>query len=937
MKVVYFGSDVFLSCFEYFVEKHHVLALYTYHNDEDYFTEYAIVKRAGELGIPVHYEAISPEEIRRYFTEEGCELFFIAEYDRILTLPEELPAFRGINTHSSLLPQGRSYYPIEGAMERELSCTGVTMHKVAQRLDGGDVLAQHTIDITADTDSIDVYLQSAAWARDGRGAPRAPRRPLGRRPAAGGEAALLEASRVRAADAASRNEPGGGPGDLPKIQFHDSGGAGRRVVLCDRDRDRHGSAALRGAASVPHAGALPCKRRSFAASYPSDGGADMKRARSIRLQPKLLLGLVAMAAVLAAILAPSIAQLYRARMEEQYASLAFGQASVAADLIDGDRVEQYYRTGEKDAYYEEIHRYLQDVREKLGLKYFYVVVPEDEVMYYIWDAGVPGEDGVCDLGDTDAYYGGGNELMHGAFSVDAEQTILITNNEEYGYLASAYVAILNKAGTPVALASVDISMDMIDQQIRQFLGLTLCVVLAVLLLSIFAYYYYVRRILIRPLRILHHAAIGLVESKMAALSDFRVEVNTGDELEELAHSFQYMVSELNEYIQNLSRVTAEKERIGAELDVARHIQASMLPCIFPAFPERHEFDIYASMTPAKEVGGDFYDFFLVDDDHLALVMADVSGKGVPAALFMMISKTLLKSAAQSGLSPKAVLEKVNDQLCENNEAEMFVTVWLGILEISTGKMKCANAGHEYPAIMRKGGSFELFKDKHGFVLAGMEGARYREYELELNAGDRLVVYTDGVPEATNASNTLYGTDRMLRALNAAEGGSCRQLLEALHRDVDEFAGGADQFDDITMLCIEMKSSGMKKINLAPTLEQLPQATDFFEGILAEAGASMKAIAQVNVAVDEIFSNIARYSGATGVVLGCSLKDGRATLRFSDNGRPYDPTEKPDPDTTQSAEEREVGGLGIFMVKKLMDEVTYEYADGSNILTLVKSL
>lgn len=196
MKVVYFGSDVFLSCFEYFVEKHQVLALYTYHNDEDYFTEYAIVKRAGELGIPVHYEAISPEEIRRYFTEEGCELFFIAEYDRILTLPEDFPAFRGINTHSSLLPQGRSYYPIEGAMERELSCTGVTMHKVAQRLDGGDVLAQHTIDIAAETDSIDVYLQSAAWARatveellehlDDRwaaGRPQAEKHPYWKRPA----------------------------------------------------------------------------------------------------------------------------------------------------------------------------------------------------------------------------------------------------------------------------------------------------------------------------------------------------------------------------------------------------------------------------------------------------------------------------------------------------------------------------------------------------------------------------------------------------------------------------------------------------------------------------------------------------------------------------------------------------------------------------------
>ncbi len=665
----------------------------------------------------------------------------------------------------------------------------------------------------------------------------------------------------------------------------------------------------------------------------------MKKVWKIRLQPKLLLGLVAMAAILVMILAPSIARLYRTRMEEQYSKLAFGQASVAADLIDGDRVEQYYLTGEKDAYYEEIHRYLLDAKEKMGLKYFYVVVPENEVMFYIWDAGVAGEDGVCDLGDTDAYYGGGNELMHRAFAVDAEQTILITNNEEYGYLASAYVAILNGAGTPVALASVDISMDMIDQQIRQFLGLTLCVVLVVLLLSIFAYYYYVRRILIRPLGTLHHAAIGLVESRMENLSDFKVDLHTGDELEDLSDSFRYMVSELNEYIRDLSRVTAEKERIGAELDVARHIQASMLPCIFPAFPERHEFDIYASMTPAKEVGGDFYDFFLVDDDHLAIVMADVSGKGVPAALFMMISKTLLKSAAQSGLSPKAVLEKVNNQLCENNDAEMFVTVWLGILEISTGKMKCANAGHEYPAIMRRGGGFQLFKDKHGLVLAGMEGARYREYELELNEGDRLFVYTDGVPEATNADTVLYGTDRMLHALNEAKDRSCCELLASLHRDVDAFVGAADQFDDITMLCIELRTvaNGMKKIGIAPTLDKLPEATGFFEDILSAANAPMKVIAQVNVAVDEIFSNIARYSGATAATLGCSLADGRMTLRFSDNGRPYDPTGKPDPDTTLSAEERDIGGLGIFMVKKIMDEVTYEYVDGLNILTLVKAL
>lgn len=248
----------------------------------------------------------------------------------------------------------------------------------------------------------------------------------------------------------------------------------------------------------------------------------------------------------------------------------------------------------------------------------------------------------------------------------------------------------------------------------------------------------------------------------------------------------------------------EKERIGAELNVATQIQASMLPCVFPAFPQYEEFDIYASMDPAKEVGGDFYDFFLVDADHLALVMADVSGKGVPAALFMMITKTLLKNAAQSGLSPAAALETVNNQLLENNEAGMFVTVWMGVYEISTGKLKAANAGHEYPAIKRAGGSFTLYQDKHGFVMAGMEDMKYREYELTLNAGDTLFLYTDGVAEATDAENQLYGTDRMLDALNRMESASSAELLLGVRTDIDRFVGDAMQFDDITMMAFQVR-------------------------------------------------------------------------------------------------------------------------------------
>ena len=277
-----------------------------------------------------------------------------------------------------------------------------------------------------------------------------------------------------------------------------------------------------------------------------------------------------------------------------------------------------------------------------------------------------------------------------------------------------------------------------------------------------------------------------------------------DEIGSLAVNFSDMILSLENYMTELNAVTAEKQRIGAELDVAKNIQASMLPCIFPAFPGREEFDIYATMEPAKEVGGDFYDFFLVDEDHLAMVIADVSGKGVPAALFMVIAKTLLKNCTQTGLSPHEVLEKVNEQLCENNDAEMFVTVWLGILEISTGKLTCANAGHEYPVLRRGGADFELIKDRHGFVLAGMEGSRYKEYEIILEKGDQLYVYTDGVPEATNADDELYGADRMVEALNRDAGSTPGETLTRVKQDIDQFVGEAPQFDDITMLAIEIR-------------------------------------------------------------------------------------------------------------------------------------
>lgn len=283
--------------------------------------------------------------------------------------------------------------------------------------------------------------------------------------------------------------------------------------------------------------------------------------------------------------------------------------------------------------------------------------------------------------------------------------------------------------------------------------------------------------------------------------DHQAKVIDNDEIGDLAEKFNSMALSLKDYIKNLTAVTAEKERIGAELNVATQIQADMLPRIFPPFPDRHDMDIYATMQPAKEVGGDFYDFFLIDEDHIALVMADVSGKGVPAALFMVIAKTLIKNRAQmsNDYSPAKILIDVNNTLCEGNEAELFVTVWLGIIDLRTGKGMAANAGHEHPAIRRANGEYELCIYKHSPAVATMEGIRFREHEFEMHHGDTLYVYTDGVAEATNANNELFGNERMLAALNADPSLPPKDILKKVKESIDEFVGEAPQFDDITML------------------------------------------------------------------------------------------------------------------------------------------
>ena len=309
---------------------------------------------------------------------------------------------------------------------------------------------------------------------------------------------------------------------------------------------------------------------------------------------------------------------------------------------------------------------------------------------------------------------------------------------------------------------------------------------------------------IKPLGKVKDGVLEYMDTKDSGkVAERMSEIKTQNEVGLLARNFTELAKEIDRYTNENARLAGERERVEAELDMATKIQAEQLPNIFPAFPERSEFDIYATMTPAKEVGGDFYDFFMIDNDHLALVMADVSGKGVPAALFMMMSKILINNYAMMGLSPREVLERTNNTICKSNENKMFVTVWFGVLEISTGKITAANAGHEYPIIRQPNGSFELFKDKHSFVIGGIPGLKYSQYEYTLQKGATLFVYTDGVPEATDPELKLFGTDRLVETLNKTPDAPPEQLLENVHKAVNEFVGDAPQFDDLTMLGLTM--------------------------------------------------------------------------------------------------------------------------------------
>ena len=522
---------------------------------------------------------------------------------------------------------------------------------------------------------------------------------------------------------------------------------------------------------------------------------------------------------------------YRGGMMSRYEAHIESLLRLVETRIDADDLKACIENGKHSEKYDELQVLLDEIKETCDIKFIYIVKPlntdeSDNMMNVI--AGVSEEeralyaDMLVQLGQlTGTDY---SAEVAGTYLDRMDRSDAITfygNKTEFGDMYTGLTPLHDSNGDPVAILAVDIAIDEINQTLGKYNTITgMSVVFLALVAMVIAYLWLQHRV-VQPLVKMEAAYTGFVESSRNITNPDELviadtDIHTKDEMEALSDAFFAMSEDMKRYMKTLVSETKEKERIASELNMATRIQANMLPNHFPAFPGRKEFDLYATMHPAKEVGGDFYDFFLIDDDHLALVVADVSGKGVPAALFMMTARTIIKTKAQSNptLSPKELLTEANTALTENNDEDMFVTVWLGVLQISTGVLTYSSAGHE-KLLLYQDGTWRMLPKMGGVALAVWEPEdlefidetyQFQNQTIKLNPGDAIFQYTDGVTEATDANNELFGDDRLVDAMNGASSTQPEELLPQVRKKIDEFVKDAPQFDDITMLSIRYKGS-----------------------------------------------------------------------------------------------------------------------------------
>ena len=501
---------------------------------------------------------------------------------------------------------------------------------------------------------------------------------------------------------------------------------------------------------------------------------------------------------------------FKKELENLYGDITIQLAKTGASYIHVDSIP-YWVKHEPDEEWEETNKKLDTLTNTSDLAYIYVSVisPDYKSRTYVFDTvnklSLEAGSKVIPFGTVSSLENKDEEYINNLKLVieEGKNYTSFTYKNEGGHVTTA-IPLFGTDGKVTAIMSIVKPMNEIKEYRKNFLRSIIisATILTLLFIALYASLLYLG--IIRPIISITYETSHFAEHH-GELTGILTKIHNRDEIGKLAKSVEKMSRDMNKYIEDLTHATAEKERLGAELNVARQIQAEMLPRVFPPYKNHPELELYANMTPAKEVGGDFYDFYLIDDDHFAMVVGDVSGKGVPAALFMVITKTLLKDTAEHEYNPAKVFEHVNKILCEGNESGLFVTCWMGILTLSTGELNFANAGHNAP-IIKNGGEIKYLSTKPNLMLAAMDGIPYTNNTLKLAKGDRLFIYTDGITEATNDYNELYGEERLLKILKSVQNNSIssRDLLDIVRNDLNDFVLDAPQFDDITMLAMTYK-------------------------------------------------------------------------------------------------------------------------------------
>ena len=484
-----------------------------------------------------------------------------------------------------------------------------------------------------------------------------------------------------------------------------------------------------------------------------------------------------------------------------YAEDSFEAARVAVLAVNGDKTDKYLNTGEKDSYYEATEEYLRRLVEEYEMIRISVFVPGEEGIVYLWDTG----EGQMthELGEREEY-GADKDYVLSAF-VRNPGDVLVKYDEGDDSFQIVYYPVFNSNGDPVAIAAFVVPLLRISSIVAQFIAAIILATAAMSGVMMFIAYSLINKRMLKPLGILTESAGKMVDN-LEKDEVINIDIHTNDEFETLAEAFTRMDVDLKEYIRRLSAVTAEKQRIDTELDIASQIQMGFLPKLEPPFSDNSRFEIFGSMSPAREVGGDFYDFFMLDDRHLVLTVGDVSGKGVPAAIFMVVIKILLRNCLHDAQNPSAAVETINRKILENNDLGYFATMWLAVIDLETGKGISVNAGHEHPAFRQEDGFYELVRYMHSPPVAAAADVKFAEKEFELRPGDSVFVYTDGVTEASNGNHHQFGEDRLLITLNKYRDSSPQELIRCVKTAIDEFAGDEPQFDDITMLAFRFDNT-----------------------------------------------------------------------------------------------------------------------------------